>query len=145
MILPRIVELEMPSQLTTKSENLGKTFLYDFKSGEFVLKDGKPVEVTGKKAIEIWIEKILRTQKFRWGIYENVDYGTTIEDLIVGNSYPKNFLESELKREISQEVIKHPRIESLSDWSFTVEKEKLKVAFTVNLINGESMQQEVNF
>lgn len=145
MILPKIVELEIPLEESPEAEDLGRNFLYDFKTGDFILKDGKPVEIIGKKAIEVWIEKILRTQKFRWSIYEGVDYGTTIEDLIVGQSYPKSFLESELKREITQEVTKHPRIESLSDWDFIRENDKLKVVFSVNLIDGDVVRQEVSF
>lgn len=145
MILPEIAELELPIQEEPVLKDLGKTFLFDFMKKDFILKDGKPVEIKGTKSIKIWIEKILRTQKFRWGIYDEVDYGTTIEDLIVGHSYPKSFIESELKREITQEALKHPRIESLTNWDFIRVNDKLRVIFTVNLIDGETFNQEVNF
>ncbi|MDU5082812.1 DUF2634 domain-containing protein [uncultured Tissierella sp.] len=145
MIFPKITELELPKQDSNVIKDLGKTFLYDFQKREFILKDGKPIEVVGKKGIEIWIEKVLRTQKNRWKIYDEVDYGTTIEDLIVGHSYPKSFLESELKREITQEVLKHPRIESLTNWDFIRVNDKLRVIFTVNLYDGDFIKQEVSF
>ncbi|CAK7083816.1 DUF2634 domain-containing protein [Tissierella sp.] len=145
MIFPKITELELPKQDSNVIKDLGKTFLYDFKKREFILKDGKPIEAVGKKGIEIWIEKVLRTQKNRWKIYDEVDYGTTIEDLIVGHSYPKSFLESELKREITQEVLKHPRIESLTNWDFIRVNDKLRVIFTVNLYDGDFIKQEVSF
>lgn len=144
MILPEITELELPKQEERKIENLGKSFLFDFKKGDFALKDGRLVEIEGIKAIQVWIEKILRTQKFRWGIYDGVDYGATIEDLIVGHSYPKSFLESELKREITDAVLKHPQIESLTDWDFIRVNDKLRVVFTVILKDGETFNQEVN-
>lgn len=140
MILPKITELEIPQQNTSIVQDLGKTFLYDFKRRDFILKNGKPVEVSGIKGIQVWIEKVLRTQKFRWTIYENVDYGTTIEDLIIGYSYPMSFLESELKREITEALLKHPMIDSLTDWDFMREKDKLKVIFTVNLKDGTNFE-----
>lgn len=145
MIFPKITELELPKQDSNVIKDLGKTFLYDFQKREFILKDGKPIEAVEKKGIEIWIEKVLRTQKNRWEIYDEVDYGTTIEDLIVGHSYPKSFLESELKREITQEVLKHPRIESLTNWDFIRVNDKLRVIFTVNLYDGDFIKQEVSF
>ena len=145
MIFPKITELELPKQDSNVIKDLGKTFLYDFQKREFILKDGKPIEAVEKKGIEIWIEKVLRTQKNRWEIYDEVDYGTTIEDLIVGHSYPKCFLESELKRDITQEVLKHPRIESLTNWDFIKVNDKLRVIFTVNLYDGDFIKQEVSF
>ncbi|MBU5313455.1 DUF2634 domain-containing protein [Tissierella carlieri] len=145
MIFPKITELELPKQDSNIIKDLGKTFLYDFQKREFILKDGKSIEAVGKKGIEIWIEKVLRTQKNRWKIYDEVDYGITIEDLIVGHSYPKSFLESELKREITQEVLKHPRIESLTNWDFIRVNDKLRVIFTVNLYDGDFIKQEVSF
>lgn len=145
MILPKITELELPKQEENEVQDLGKSFLFDFKKGDFVLKDGRLVEIEGIKAIQVWIEKVLRTQKFRWGIYKDVDYGCTIEDLIVGNSYPKSFLESELKREITDAVLKHPLIESLINWDFVRTDDKLRVIFTVNLLDGKTFNQEVKF
>lgn len=145
MILPKITELELPKQEENEVQDLGKSFLFDFKKGDFALRDGRLVEIEGIKAIQVWIEKVLRTQKFRWVIYEDVNYGCTIEDLIIGHSYPKSFLESELKREITDAVLKHPQIESLSDWDFVRVDDKLRVIFTVNLYDGETFNQEVNF
>lgn len=146
-MFPEITELKLPeiAQETEQTQDLGKSFLFDFKKKNFVLKNGKPVGIDGIKAIQVWIEKVLRTQRFKWKIYEGIDYGTTIEDLIVGHGYPMSFLESELKREITEVVLKHPRIESLSEWKFRREKDKLHVMFTVNLKDGETFNKEVTF
>lgn len=137
-MFPEITELELPktTQEIEQRQGIGRSFLFDFKKGDFILENGKPVEIDGVKAIQVWIEKILRTQKFKWKIYEDTSYGTTIEDLIVGHGYPMSFLESELKREITEGLLKHPKIESLSEWKFLREKDKLYVIFTVNLQNG---------
>lgn len=146
-MLPEITELRLPqtAETTDQVQDLGKSFLFDFEKGDFVLKDGKPVETDGIEAIKVWIEKVLRTQKTKWKIYEGTDYGTTIEDLIVGHGYPMSFLESELKREITEALLKHPRIESLSSWEFRRDKDKLYVVFTVGLKDGKTFGKEVAF
>ncbi len=146
-MLPEIAELKLPevTQETEQKKDLGKSFLFDFKKKDFILENGRLIEIDGIKAIQVWIEKILRTQKFKWKIYEGTDYGTTIEDLIVGHGYPKSFLESELKREITEALLKHRRIESLSEWEFKRESDKLHVLFKVNLKDGETFNEEVSF
>lgn len=44
------------------------------------MRDGKLVECDGIDAIKVWIEKILRTEKNRYKIYDGTDYGCQIED-----------------------------------------------------------------
>ena len=98
---------------------MAKTFQYDFKNKEFVLKDGKLVPT---EDIKVWIEKILRTQKDRYHIYENTDYGIALEDLIVGTRYPQKFTESEIKREVEQTMFQNPRIKEVRNLTLTDEK-----------------------
>ena len=80
-----------------------KSYLFDFDKGDFAVRDGKLVECDGIDAIKVWIEKILRTEKHRYKIYDGTDYGCQIEDLIIGNTYSFEFTDSELKREIEEE------------------------------------------
>lgn len=47
----------------TKSTSRTKSYLFDFGSGDFVVRDGKLVECDGIDAIKVWTEKILRTEK----------------------------------------------------------------------------------
>lgn len=130
-------------------KNQGKTFLYDFKKGDFVIKDGRLIEVEGKEAIKIWIEKILRTEKFKFKIYkengEIDEYGVSIKDLILGKKVPQFFLQSELKREIEQALKKHSEIDRIEDFRTEHELATLKICFTVILKNGETFNQEVKF
>ena len=85
-----------------------KTFLFDFNIGDFALRDGKLIECDGIDAIKVWIEKILRTEKDRYKIYDNTEYGCHLEDLIIGNSYTAEFIEAELKREIEDALKQNP-------------------------------------
>ena len=113
----------------------GKAFLYDYKKGEFVLEDGKMVAVTGIKAVEAWIEKLIRTEKFRFNVYENVDYAVTIEELI-GSIWPRGFVEAEIKREITEAALSNTYIEALTDWKFKREDSYLYIEFTYHTVDG---------
>ena len=45
-----------------------KTFDFDFGNGEFVMKDGNPVILSGINALKLWIQKCMRTQLYRYSI-----------------------------------------------------------------------------
>lgn len=146
-MLPEIAQLEFKPQEPASPQNLGKSFLYDFTQGDFILKDGKLVEVEDIEALKVWVEKVLRTEKFRFKVYEREDkqeYGVTIEDLI-GSTLPKAFVESELKREISDALKKNPRIASISNLSTERDGSWLKITFQINLADGQVIGQEVTF
>lgn len=143
-MFPEIVQLELPNTDPSETFQMGKSFLFDFQTGDFVLKNGRLVEADKISAIKVWIEKVLRTEKFKFRIYDGTEYGVQLEDLI-GMTLPFPFVESEMKREISTALLKHPDIESVSNIVVTREDSLLKVSFDVNLVNSDSFNQEVNF
>ena len=71
-----------------------KTFDFDFGNGEFVMKDGNPIILSGINALKLWIQKCIRTQLYRYSIYKDKQYGANIEDLVMGKSYNFDFAES---------------------------------------------------
>lgn len=146
-MLPQIAQLQFRTGIEEDSPKMGKSFLFDFKKGDFVLKDGRLVEAFDFQALIVWIEKILRTERYRYKVYAREDkneYGVVLEDLIVGNNFPHAFVEAELKREISQALIKHPMIQSLSDWNIDKKNPVLKISFKVNLIDGNTFIHEAS-
>lgn len=145
-MLPKIAELQFKTTDNVDLPQMGKSFLFDFEAGDFVLKDGRPFEVSGIEAVKVWIQKILRTEKYRYKVYEREDkneYGVVLEDLIVGNNFPQSFVESELKREITGALIKHPMIKSLTHWKIDKRNPILNISFKVNLLDGNNFTQEV--
>ena len=135
------IENEVVINESTTPTYTGKTFLYDFKKGDFIYKNGSPVEVDGIKALKIWIEKVIRTERFKFNIYEDVEYGIRIEDLI-GSSLPKGFSESEMKRELTESILTNPYIEELINWSFKVDGSEWTIGFTV-VSTLETFEMEV--
>lgn len=120
----------------------GKAYKYDFKKGDFVLKDGRLVEIEGEEAIKVWIEKILRTEKFKFKIYD--EYGVSIGALVKGKKIPFFFLQSELKREITEALKKHPEINDIEGFRLEQNSSTLTILFKANLKDGEYAEMEVN-
>ena len=116
----------------SSSERLGtKSYLFDFDTGDFVVRDGKLIECDGIEAVKVWIEKILRTEKGGFHIYDNTEYGARLEDLIIGNNYSVAFIESELKREIEEALLQNPQIRAVSSIEITREINALTVELEV--------------
>jgi hypothetical protein len=120
---------------------------FDFQTGEFAIIDGRPVAVSGIDALKVWIEKIIKTEKFNFNIYAREgqdEYGVSIRDLITGRSLDKDFLNAELKRELDQALRRNALIESTSNYRFEQVGRQLKVYFRVNLVDGLSYEQVVS-
>lgn len=94
---------------------------------------GKIVE--GLDAIEMWVQLALRTHRYDWIIF-SWDYGEEYTDLI-GYSYSHEYLESEVKRLITECVTQHPYITGIKDLTVTVERDHLHVTFTLLTDLGE--------
>ncbi|MCK9479978.1 MAG: DUF2634 domain-containing protein [Firmicutes bacterium] len=110
------------------SERTSRSFLFDFSKGDFIIQDGKLIETDD---ITVWIEKILRTEKGRFKIYEGTDYGCHLEDLIIGSNYPISFVESELKREIEDALLQNPNIRAISNFALLRTKSGITVSLEV--------------
>ena len=120
----------------TKLSSGTKSYLFDFDSGDFVVRDGKLIECDGIDSIKVWIEKILRTEKGRYTIYADTEYGCHLEDLIIGNSYTVEFIEAELKREIEDALKQNPQISSVTNFKITRNTNAITVTLEV-VLNDE--------
>ena len=113
-----------------------KTFDFDFGNGEFVIKDGNPVILSGINALKLWIQ----TQLYIYSIYKDKQYGANIEDLVIGKLYNFDFAESELRREIETALLRNEDIYSMSGFSAEKVGAILKISFTLNTAYGESAE-----
>lgn len=149
-MLPEIADLEFVNEdLLEEDEPLiGKSFLFDFKKGDFVLKDGKLVVLEGIEALKMWIVKVIRTEKFRFRIYENTgfeddeQYGVMLEDLI-GSNFDREFIEAEIEREVTEALLLHEYIISVDEWQFERNSKKMTVSFAVTTYD-ETLNMEVD-
>lgn len=114
-----------------------KTFDFDFEVGEFVMKNGSPVALSGIDALKLWIRKCIRTQLNRYSIYKGKQYGANIEDLVIGKSYGIDFVESELRREIETALLQNEDIKSMSSFSVKRAGSTLNISFTLITVYGK--------
>ena len=135
MMFPETQNSTVPNKDTVVS-NGTKTYLFDFDRGDFVIRDGKLVVCDGVEAIRVWIEKIIRTEKSRYPIYDGTEYGCHLEDLIIGNNYTVEFIEAELKREIEEALLQNPQISNVS--GFQLVRDANSITVTLEVYLGES-------
>jgi len=139
MMFPNTKDLTVTAAENTAAS--GKSFLFDFTAGDFVIRDGKLVGCDGIEANKVWIEKILRTEKGRFRIYNDTDYGCRIEDLLVGSNYPVEFIEAELKREIEDALKQNPNILSVSN--FSIERTASGITVSMEVETSDSGRNTV--
>lgn len=133
-MFPNSTDITLDNESDTSSGT--KSYIFDFTTGDFVVRDGKLIECDGISAIKVWIEKILRTEKGRCPIYDNTEYGCHLEDLIIGNSYTAEFIEAELKREIEDALKQNPRITSVTNFKISRNKNAITITLEV-VLNDE--------
>ena len=121
----------------------GKSLIFDFSVGDFIVNDGRVQVCDGLIALKVWIEKILHTEKGRFKIYEDTEYGVVMEDLIVGHTYPMSFITSELRREIEKALIQNPEITGITDFTAAHDDSVLTVRFKVITKNTGIIPQEM--
>ncbi len=89
--------------------------------------------VDGLAAIKQAIFKILNTERFNYEIY-SWNYGIELNDLI---GEPKAYVYSEIERRITEALTQDDRIKSVDAFSFTADKDKVHVSFTVHTALGD--------
>lgn len=91
--------------------------------------------VEGLDAIEMWVQLALRTKRYEWIIF-SWDYGEEYTDLL-GYSYSKEYLDSEVERMITECVTQHPYVTGIEDLTVEIENEHLHITFTLITDLGE--------
>lgn len=114
---------------TGKTTIKGKSFLFDFNTGEFVLRDGKPISIEGLEALKMWIDKILKTEKDKYEIYDSCNYGVNSLKDLLASDYPLPFVKSEIEREVKETLLQNTSIKFVEKFKFERNKRTLKVRF----------------
>ncbi len=134
------------SETNSEIKPLGKTFLFDYKTGQHVLKDGKMVECTADEAVAQWIEKVLRTAVGKYGVYvidETDDFGIQIYNYVGEKKLHVGYIASELKREITEQMSNHRYIDSVENFEANRNGRTLEITFSVKLITGTTIEKEL--
>ena len=126
--------------LTEKEKKLtfGKSFLFDFEQGDFIVIDGKVQVVEGEKALKLWIQKILRTEKIKYKIYEliNNSYGVSLVDYL-NSDLPTGFIYAGIQRSVSEALMNHTDVIAVTGFEYERIAMSVKVSFKIITKYGE--------
>ncbi len=133
--------------VTEASENkvidTGVDFLFDYETRQHIMKGSALVKCEDLRKVKQYIENVLRTPANLYKDYikgETESFGLSIYNYLGQRSLPMGYINSELKREVTEHLLKHPLISEIKDWKGRREKRGLNVEFTVVLTDGSVME-----
>nr|DAX52547.1 MAG TPA: Protein of unknown function (DUF2634) [Caudoviricetes sp.] len=140
-ILPKIEFKDYSKDVVNESKNTnGKTFLIDFQKKKMLRRNGKLIKTDDERAVRMWIEKVLLTEKNKWDIY--IDYGMTYKADLLGQRFPTAVLYSEFERQLIETMLKNKQIVDINILEIKLEKHTLKTKFEVILKDFKTFEWE---
>lgn len=122
----------------TQDTNTGeRSILFDYKTNQFIMKNGNAQETSRVDAVRQWIELFIRVELNKYAIYSN-NFGLDLSNL-VGYRLPRSVQVSEIIRRLHEGIMngcKH--VTSCQDFSF----DKGHFTFTVVTDLGEAIRFE---
>lgn len=125
------------------TENTGVDFTFDYETGQHVLEGGNACLCDDLESIRQYIQNVLRTEAKVHKVYtkeESDVFGISLFEYIGNKVLPLGYINSELKREVTELLLKHPQIEEVKDWESQKIKKGLEVSFTVILTDGSLIE-----
>ena len=132
---------EITEEVTSESVTIGRTPLFDFETGQYVIRDGKIAECTQEEAIRQWVGFLIKTSADRFEVYEGTEFGTYIHNLIGWKD--AGFVASEIKRELEEKCIENRAISSIENFDVTRSNGMIHISFTV-ITNKDEVEVNVD-
>lgn len=126
-----------------ETEEVGIDFIFDYGTGQHTMQNGLLAECNTLQGIQQYIQNVLRTQANVFEVYttdETEVFGISVYEYLHTRTLPDGYLNSELKREVTQQLLVHPLISSVSDWKGEREKQGLHIYFTVTLTDSSIIE-----
>ena len=121
---------------TAETEETGVDFLFDYSTGQHLIKNGVPENQSVFIGVKQYVENVLRTPANAYKVYtkdEKEIFGISVYDYIGKKTLPMGYLNSELKREVTENLLRHPLIIEVKDWKGRRERRGLNISFSVVL------------
>ena len=132
---------EVTEEVTSESVTIGRTPLFDFDTGQYVIRDGKVVECTQEEAIRQWVGFLIKTPADRFEVYEDTEFGTYIHNLIGWKD--AGFVASEIKRELEEKCIENRAISGVKGFDVTKNGGAIHINMTV-ITNEDEVEVSVD-
>lgn len=133
-----IAEATYVDEAASDTVNYGKTVQFDFEKHEFILSPtGRQKTVTNSDAWGEWCVKALCSERYKYLIYSD-NYGEEI-DTLLGKSYPRKVVESEIRRMVKDCLMVDKRTASVDNFQFTWIDDGIMFSCDVKNTIGETM------
>ena len=132
---------EITEEAIPESVKIGRTPLFDFATGQYVIKDGKVVECTQEEAIRQWVGFLIKTPADRFEVYEGTEFGTYIHNLIGWKD--AGFVASEIKRELEEKCIENRAISGIKNFDVIKNGGAIHINMTV-MTNEDEVEVSVD-
>lgn len=126
-------------ELEEKEVQLAQEWAWDFDEDEFKLKNGQMYIVEKNEAIKIWIYKILRTERFKYLIYDH-DYGHDLKDFI-GKTGTQAYIKAEIKRMVEEAILStlEDYVLELRNFKVDIDSDLVMISFVAMTIYDEEV------
>lgn len=124
------------SNITDETSETGIDFVFDYETGQHIIANGSLEECTTLEGVKQYIQNVLRTQANAYDVYvqgENDVFGVSVYEYMGSKKLPMGYINSELKREVTANLVKYPLISSVSSWSGKRERRGMNISFNVTL------------
>lgn len=133
--------LNINANTEANKTELGRSFAFDFDTGQFVLNNGKLVDTTKTQTIKQWINLCTRTYMDKYEIYKGTGFGTRIEKLI---GHKLNvFYRTAIQTELTQGLLKNSEIKEVKNIEITENNKTYTINIDVTLNDNSSLKSEV--
>lgn len=140
-IFPDVTVTTLVLEASTQPLSYGRELAFDFAVGEFIREGGKIKVLEGVEALKMWVEKAIRTPRYRIPIYTN-SYGCEIEDLL-SLDIPSAVFKSEVIRVITEALMVNPCIKMVDNFVLERGSDRLRITLRITSIFGEAFEQEI--
>lgn len=124
------------------TQQMGKTFLIDFEEQKFLYKDGKMIKSDATDSIRMWITKKILTERYKYKIYDK--YGLIFREYVIGQRYPREYVNAILRDDIINGLLEHPKIKSIQNFNTEIKnRHHLYITFDVECEDFTTFKWEV--
>ena len=127
----------LEKEITEKqTEEVGADFIFDYSTNQHIMKNGIPEKESVFLGVKQYVENVLRTPANEYKVYtedENEVFGISVYNYIGQRILPAGYLNSELKREVTENLLRHPLITEVKYRKGKREKRGLAISFSVVL------------
>ena len=135
-------EAEEKQEALLESTTIGRTPLFDFTTGTYVIRDGKIVECSQEEAVRQWVGFLVKTAAEKFRVYDGTGFGTYIENYIGYKDV--GFVASEIKREVEEKALLNRAIKFIEDFEAEKEGSRLHITLTVVMQTDEEVEVETD-